>query len=373
MKNDFKKGALYFFTGAFIILYFMYPESVSRAVSGALSLSGGVVIPSLFIFFVISDVFIKSGMCSDAGRLLSPVLSPLLHLSGGACTAFLLSLVAGYPAGGIGAVTLYKSGGAGRRECERLLMFSNNCGPAFFISAVGASMLGSAHTGAYLYAVHIISALCVGVLTGLIWPTKDAAGKTSPNAASLSAPALISEAIRSASLSMLYVCGAVVFFLSVIGLMRDCGLERLVCDVMGLFHVPPDLSRAALAAALELTAGSSMICASGADMRVMLSMLSAFLGFGGLSVHMQLLPHIREAGLRAGKYVMGKTLHGVTAAAITYFSAGRFAGVLPAFSPAGRYTPAIAFDGLSLALLFAGWALWALGRCFFKERERKTD
>ena len=54
MKNALKKGALYSFTGAFIILYFMYPESVSRAVSGALSLSGGVVIPSLFIFFVIN-------------------------------------------------------------------------------------------------------------------------------------------------------------------------------------------------------------------------------------------------------------------------------------------------------------------------------
>ena len=49
-------------------------------------------------------------------------------------------LCAGYPAGGIGAVTLYKSGGVSKPECERLLMFSNNCGPGFIITAAQSKM-----------------------------------------------------------------------------------------------------------------------------------------------------------------------------------------------------------------------------------------
>jgi hypothetical protein len=78
----------------------------------------------------LSMLFIKSGLCEKIGYFLSPVLKPLFNLNSACCVAFILSLISGYPAGGIGAITLYKQNGCSKQQCERLLAFCNNCGPA---------------------------------------------------------------------------------------------------------------------------------------------------------------------------------------------------------------------------------------------------
>ena len=367
MKKYLKKVALYFAIATFILLYFLFPKSAGEAVSNALALCGGIVIPSLFIFFIISDLFVKSGMCEDMGRLVSPLLSPLLKLSGGACVSFIVSLISGYPAGGIGAVTLYKKGGVGRAECERLLMFSNNCGPAFLITAVGSSMLGSVRAGAFLYIVHIISAALIAALSGRIYPSMREKSTSVPPREEKSALLLLSDAISSSALIMLNVCASIVVFSAVIGILNESGAADIISGILKLFDIPENITRASLGSLLELTAGTSMICSSVTDARLMLTLISAFTGFGGFCVHMQLLPHVYEAGLRAGKYFLGKTAHAVIAAAITYFTADDFLETAVVFSPAyAEKAAAFAFGGSLPLLLCAGAGI--LSFILFKKR-----
>ena len=106
----------------------------AQAVRDGLSLCAGSVIPALFPFLAVSGLL----TALDAGA--SPALGPLARLLGcsqAGARAFLLGLTGSYPVGARTVAQLYRRGGISRREAGRLLMFSNNCGPAFILGVAG--------------------------------------------------------------------------------------------------------------------------------------------------------------------------------------------------------------------------------------------
>ena len=58
---------------------------------------------------------------------------------------------------------LYRRGGISRREACRLLLFSNNCGPAFILGVAGLGCFGSLRAGVLLWGVHILAALVIAL------------------------------------------------------------------------------------------------------------------------------------------------------------------------------------------------------------------
>ena len=56
-------------------------ESIS-AVQEGLSLCGNILIPSLFPFFVLSNLVVELGISRYFGKWLAPLMQPLFHLSG---------------------------------------------------------------------------------------------------------------------------------------------------------------------------------------------------------------------------------------------------------------------------------------------------
>ena len=106
----------------------------AQAVRDGLALCTGSVIPALFPFLAVSGLL----TALDAGA--SPALGPLARLLGcsrAGARAFLLGLTGSYPVGARTVAQLYRRGGISRREACRLLLFSNNCGPAFILVVAG--------------------------------------------------------------------------------------------------------------------------------------------------------------------------------------------------------------------------------------------
>lgn len=206
----------------------------AQAVRDGLALCAGSVIPALFPFLAVSGLL----TALDAGA--SPALGPLARLLGcsrAGARAFLLGLTGSYPVGARTVAQLYRRGGISRREACRLLLFSNNCGPAFILGVAGLGCFGSLRAGVLLWGVHILAALVIA----LALPRQAAEPPERPGSVPARpplVPALIA-AVRDAAGTMVYICGFVVFFLV---------LLRVMGRVTGLSH--PVLS-----GAVELTQG----------------------------------------------------------------------------------------------------------------------
>lgn len=256
----------------------------AQAVRDGLALCAGSVIPALFPFLAVSGLL----TALDAGA--SPALGPLARLLGcsrAGARAFLLGLTGSYPVGARTVAQLYRRGGISRREAGRLLLFSNNCGPAFILGVAGLGCFGSLRAGVLLWGVHILAALVIALaLPRRAAEPPERPGSVPPRTPLV--PALIA-AVRDAAGTMVYICGFVVFFLV---------LLRVLGRVTGLSH--PVLS-----GAVELTQGILAL----PHTRRGFVWAAGLLGWGGLSVHGQSAAVLSGTDLPMGPYLAAKAAH----------------------------------------------------------------
>ena len=272
---------LLFLLGAGLLLAF--PKETSAYALEGVEMCFRSVIPSLFPFFVLTALFRERAMPLRLGKLLTPVFRRCFRLGGAGGSVLLLGLVSGYPVGAAAASALYRSGGCGKEEAQRLLILANNCGPAFLLG-----ILGRTGPAFLLLAVHIAVTLWLAVLLGALPgpPPREEISEVSPVPLS----AAFSSAVLQAGSSVLAVCAYVILFSVPVRFLPEHPLLRGI---------------------LELTAGLSALDGFSPENAAVAAFL---LGWGGLSVCAQVLRHAGEAGLSAAPYLAGRFLHGVVSA-----------------------------------------------------------
>lgn len=260
------------------------PSALSGAALRGLTLAARAVIPSLFPFFVLSVLLSESGLGTRLGRLLSPLLSRALGVSGECAPALLLGAFCGFPVGAKCLSLLQKEGRISERECLRLLPLSNSPSFAFLYSAVGAGYFGDRSFGLLLY----LSVLLATTLTGLLLRLTRGACEASPNGFGASTeprplPALFTGAIASSVASSLSVAAYVVFF-SVV--------SDALSALLGALSVPPAVSLV-LSGLLELSTGTKKAAETvyGLCGRVLCGF---FAGFGGLCAALQVIATVEH-------------------------------------------------------------------------------
>ena len=300
---------------AFIGLIVCPAASAGGARAGLL-LCSGIIIPSLFPFAVMGNVFVALGLPGRLSKFCSPVTRRLFGVSGTGTAALFLGFAGGYPLGAISVSEMYAKGMLQKKEAERLLGFCNNSGPAFIISVAGSAVFGSVKIGLFLYAVHIIAAFFTGLLLKL---GRSPEGSTSLTVVSPNITGAFSESVKRATTAMVTVCGFVVFFSVLVGLLDATGtLSSLTGRISTLFGTELHFSRSLLTGFLEIGTGTSSMLGLRANAEN-LALCSFLVGWGGISVHAQASAVIREGGLNPATHTYGKLLHGGLSALITYF------------------------------------------------------
>ncbi len=309
----------------------IFPSPMVDAASEGVKLCFNVLIPSLFPFFVISNLTVELGLADMLGEALSPVMEPLFNVNGSCASALLLGFVGGYPVGARTVISLYESGRCSKAEAERMLAFSNNSGPAFIFGVVGAGIFSSSRVGLILYLVHIVSSVIVGLIFRR-HGERDIRRASRQRRTALPFPAAFVKSVSSAFSGCLGICGFVIFFTVLIRLLFVSGVIGHITALAGLFGVDPDWAQRLLTGLVELTSGVwSLREVSGIPASI--AMAAFMLGWAGLSVHCQVLSFLGSTGLSAKTYILGKLLHGLISAAL----AGLLASFLSADVPVGAY------------------------------------
>ena len=318
MPVNYKKQRL---QDAFVLCGFLlcgagllcYSKAVSASMTQALKLCVQVLLPSLFPFFVLSSMFISTGVIQRLSTRLEKPFQWLFGLPGSFGAALLLGAAGGYPVGAKTIATLYQQGQCSKRDAEKALRFCNNAGPAFLISAVGASLLQDPHAGLNLYAVHVLSALIIGFIYRKNTDHVKYHCITADHMRNTATISLFLRAVTDAFSSFLNVSAFVLIF-SVISTM----LQQL--PLIDSLHCLPGggiLWYGLLAGFLELTSGVACLTQGGLPSSILLPALSFLCGWGGCSVQFQTINLLHDAGLSCRQYLKSKLLQGILAALIT--------------------------------------------------------
>ena len=276
--------------------------NIRKGVIDGIDLCISTVIPSLFLFTVAANFAVKAGICRILGKLFHPFSTKLLNLSGEQFAVFLLSLVSGYPVGVSLVNELFKQGKISESKARKMSYFAVSAGPAFILIAVGEVSLGHRADGLRLLLAHLLASTVLCAAFGIISvflkdkglepvETKDSLN----NKASL-ADCFVESAV-AASKTMFSVCTFVVVFGAL--------AQLLSTDVLPFTPFVSNLLRALV----EVTVGVQRFG------RGRLALIAFLLGFGGISVHFQVLSVAKSIKLRYLPFLFSRILHGLLSAA----------------------------------------------------------
>ena len=320
--------------GAAVVSLVIFPSQSVGAAKDGLSLCANVIIPSLFPFFVLSNMIVDLGMTRYFGKVLEPVMRPLFNVNGECATAFVLGFVGGYPVGAKTVIALYENGTCTKAEAERLLSFCNNSGPAFILGVVGAGIFGSSKIGLLLYLAHTIASILIGILFRRWGKSSKGSSRNRISTAPKSFTAAFSGSIKSAFHSTLSICGFIVFFTVFIKLLFISGIIPAVANAIGTVFAPlglnPEWAERLLTGLIEISSGVWTLKDAAGELTASIAMAAFMLGWAGLSIHSQVLSFIGGSGLSVRTYIYGKLLHGVLSAGIIFLLAHIFVFEAPA-------------------------------------------
>jgi sporulation integral membrane protein YlbJ len=322
---------------AFILCLVMFSETAVTSAAKGINLWLHIVFPSLFPFFVASNLLNGTGFIRAVGVLLEPVMRPLFNVPGCASFAFAMGITSGYPVGAKITSEMRKDGLLTRAEAERLLTFSNNSGPLFIIGAVSVGMFNKPEIGIFLLLCHIAACITVGMLFKLYKREKAWRRSVRYNKQVISRfkRELFSErrnkinfgislgnAIKDSVSLLLAIGGFIILFSVIINLLIETGIilriSAIISALLSPIGVNYDVVAPVVSGLFEITTGVNMTSiATGLSLSQQLAAASFILGWAGLSVHSQVLSIISETDISIAPYLSGKFLQGVFASIYT--------------------------------------------------------
>jgi sporulation integral membrane protein YlbJ len=374
---------------AVLALVLLFPrESVDAGLTGV-AIWWDVLFPSLFPFFVVSELMLGFGIVHFFGTLLDPMMRPLFRLPGPGGFVMAMGFASGYPVGARLTSRLWDARLVNRSESERLIAFTTTADPIFLIGAVAVGFFGDATLAPLLAAAHYGGAVLLGLLLRLQrggaadGATSDGASDDSTDfgrgpkrplllrafdsmhAARLEDGRpfgeLLLDGVRSGLRLIVVVGGLVVFFsvvLEVLTLARVVtALQGAVAVALGLFAIPAPLAAAVVNGLFEVTLGAkSAGAAVGVSLQAQVAVASFGLAWAGLSVHAQIMSLVSHMPVRYGRYAAAKAVQALLSGAIAYFAWPLFA---PMREATAAWIPASAPSGWSAAAAYSPFAALA--------------
>lgn len=308
MKRN-ENVSFYYFCGILLVFsaaaLLFCPSITAQATEQSLAICLRSLLPSLFPFFVLTELWTALGYAEQLSHAASCWMERIFHLPGSAASALIAGYIGGYPVGAQTIAKLYENQLLDRDSAEYALRFCNNAGPAFIFGVVGVGLFHSVSAGAFLYGLHLVSAWIIGFL---FRPPSSPKGFStrSYNTQPLPFSAALPDAIVHAGKTLLRVFAFVFFFGILSAFLRSILPSRFAGTLLSSL----------LIGSLELAGGISLLSVSPCSYPLLFASAAFLLGWGGLCVHLQTLSILRTTGISTKRYFSGKFLQGLLSAVL---------------------------------------------------------
>lgn len=296
-----KNFLIILFCFIFIFLIFKNNKSVNEIIIFSFELFKTKVFPNLFPFLVLSEILINYNFVTICSSYFSNAFKFLFKISGSASFVFIMSLLTGFPSNAKYAKELYNKGYITDKEATKILMFTHFSNPLFVIGTI------SMFINTKIAILVLISHYLGNIIIGLIFRNYNVSLNNSymktnkPKSFGI----CFSEAIKNSINILLLIFGTITSFLII---------SELIKKNLNL----NDFFNILISGLLEFTQGINF--ASYMDnIKIKTILMTAFISFGGISVHMQILSIISDSKIKYYPFLFARLLHAFISSLIIYF------------------------------------------------------
>lgn len=319
----------YFFTIIFIlftICLLLFSNNNLIAAQNGLALWATKVLPTLFPFFVATELLCQTNFTYILGKILNKFMKPVFNIPGESAVAIILGTISGYPVGAKVVCNLKSQKIISKIEAERLIAYTNNSGPLFILGTVGIALFGNKTLGITLLISHILASLLVGYCFRFWKKNKFDINYRETKFNSKLTPMKISDigeilgnSIKKAISTILLIGGFIVIFSVILSILESSGILVICTELLSSFGIPKEISLSTIYGIIELTNGVNLTATLSSSYYTLSILLTSFLlGFGGISVLLQVYSIIAKEGISIKPYFYGKLLQGFFSVIFTF-------------------------------------------------------
>lgn len=368
---SFRKNIIPTLFVLFTICLVIFSKDNLAAAKDGLKLWANSVVPSLFPFFIATELLGYTNIIPAFGKLCTRIMRPLFNVPGEGAHAFIMGIVSGYPIGAKIVTKFREEGICSKAEAERLLAFTNNSGPLFILGTVGVTLYCDTTIGILLLVTHLLACVSVGIIFRF-WKRSNTPETTISSTPTSKSPRqlvtfsnlgeVLASSITSATSTILMIGGFIVLFSVVISILKQSGMislaSTLISPLLNTLGIGSKFSEGLITGFLELTNGVKQVSQiANRSISINIILCSFLLGFGGISVLLQVYSVISKTDISILPYLLGKLLQASFAAMYTFLLIHFFPflnlDLAPVFANNASPIPSLSFSIGNIFILFA--------------------
>ena len=275
----------------------IFSSEVIQAASFSLSIWIENLFPTLFPFFVVSNLLLRYGFVESLASSVGKIMPRIFHQPKESSFVLCLSLISGFPSGAKYTKELVESKQLTPEEGSRLLTFTHYSNPLFVLGLIGNLLLGNKSIGVIILISHVLAGLFIGILFAkkasvISKRTQKVAQSTTKQPLGT----VLSNSIQDALSTLFLLLGIVTIFL-------------VLSTIIEQFLPLNPYLKAIVFGILEMTQGVKAISILPIMELAKTIWMTIFISFGGLSVHMQVLSIISGTKIKYKYFFESRLLH----------------------------------------------------------------
>lgn len=288
-----------------ILLEILFHKNlVSATISYSLNMWVTTLIPSMFPFFIISDILISYHITNYIPKIIKKTFINLFKVSEPALTIFFLSCLSGFPSNARNTRILYDKNILTKEEATRILTFTHFANPLFILSTIAIFFLHNEIYGYIILFSHYLGNIILGILTRFM--SKSYSNNYTPLIEkSQNFSTTLIKAIKSSIDTLLIILGSLTSF--------------LILSSLIIKHIPLDnYTSSLIKGILEITMGLKALSLLNISNTYKVVISTMFISFGGLSVHLQVLSQLTDTNISYQPFFIARIFHALISGFISY-------------------------------------------------------
>ena len=291
-------------------------KSILDSVGFSLNVFKNNIFPSLFPFFVLSNILIKCGLPEFMGNLFKGIMNRFFKIKGICAFIFFMSIISGNPANAKYTRELYLDGKINKYEATKILCFTCFSNPLFILGTVSILFLNNKEAGLLILICHYIGNIFVGLTMREYHPSKKENEKISLKKAidemhkkrisnKDSFGEIITNSLVSSINTLLLILGVITTSLVITTIIdNNLNLNSVFQSVLNGF--------------IEMTQGLKYISLEAIPLKVKCILTVMILSFGGFSIHMQIMSILSDTDVRYLPFLCARICHAIISSLLMY-------------------------------------------------------
>jgi len=259
------------------------------------------ILPSLLPIYIIVDLLINYNILNYFKYITKPI-NKIFNINNNSSIIFLLSILSGFPSNSKYINTMLNNKLININDANKLLLFTHFSNPLFIINTIGNNFLHNIKLGYIILFSHYFGNIIIGLINrkNSYIEYSNSYKNNSNNFITC-----LSNSIYNSIKVLILLYGLITIFM-ILTTIINCNITI------------NSFIKALINSFLEITGGIYSISNLNINTIYKTILISFFLSFGGISIHMQVLSILKDYKINYLNYLKMRLFHGIISLTITY-------------------------------------------------------